>query len=109
MFAKALGAKVVVFSHSPNKKDDCMKLGADDFVTTDKDGFEEKYFDKLDFLLSAADAAKIPLDKLLTTLKVGCHAVSVGLPDDKWELHPMMMAGNGASIGTTHIGSKKEA
>jgi alcohol dehydrogenase (NADP+) len=49
------------------------------------------------------------LDKLLTTLKVGCHAVSVGLPDDKWELHPMMMAGNGASIGTTHIGSKKEA
>jgi alcohol dehydrogenase (NADP+) len=109
MFAKALGAEVVVFSHSPNKKDDCMKLGADEFVTTDSEDFAKPYFDKLDYLLSAADAAKIPLDQLLTTLKVGGVATSVGLPDDKWELHPMMMAGNGCSIGTTHIGSKKEA
>jgi len=109
MFAKALGAKVIVFSHSPNKKDDCLKLGADEFVTTDSEDFAKPYFDKIDYLLSAADAAKIPLDQLLTTLKVGGNCTSVGLPDDKWELHPMMMAGNGCSIGTTHIGSKKEA
>lgn len=108
-FAKALGAKVVVFSHSPNKKDDCMKLGADEFVATGEEGFAKPYFDKVDYLLSAADAAKIPLDDLFSTLKVGAVATSVGLPDEPWQLHPMQMAANGCSIGTTHIGSKKEA
>lgn len=86
-----------------------MKLGADEFVTTDKDDFAKPYFDKLDFMLSAADAAKIPLDALFSTLKVHASFVSVGLPDEAWNLHPAQMAANGCKIGTTHIGSKKEA
>lgn len=35
MFAKALGAdEVVAISHSADKKDDALKLGADKFVAT---------------------------------------------------------------------------
>ncbi len=33
-FAKALGAKVTVFSHSPSKAVDAKKLGADQFLCT---------------------------------------------------------------------------
>ncbi|WVR06513.1 hypothetical protein IAU60_003544 [Kwoniella sp. DSM 27419] len=108
-FAHHLGAKVIVFSHSPNKKDDAIKLGADEFVSTGEDGFADKYFDKLDYILSAADAHSIPLSELLTTLKVDGRLTSVGLPDQAWEgIQPQMMASNAAAIGCSHIGSKKE-
>ena len=109
-FAKALGAHVIVFSHSPNKKDDSHKLGADEFVVTSEEGFEKKYFDKIDYILSAADAAKIPLTELMSTLKIGGVLTSVGLPDEPWhEFSPGAMNPNASHINSTHIGSKKEA
>jgi len=109
-FAKALGAKVIVFSHSPNKKEDALKLGADEFVATGEKDFAKPYFDKLDYILSAADAANLPLGDLLSTLKIDGRLTSVGLPDGTWEgLHPMVMASNASAIGCSHIGSKKEA
>ncbi|WVF69013.1 hypothetical protein IAT40_003787 [Kwoniella sp. CBS 6097] len=108
-FAHHLGAKVVVFSHSPNKKEDAMSLGADEFVSTAEDGFADKYADKIDYILSAADAKSIPLAELLSTLKVDGKLTSVGLPDEPWEgLQPQAMASNAACIGGSHIGSKKE-
>src|SRR5262249_47996245 len=33
-FAKAMGTKVTVLSHSPGKREDALRLGADDFVIT---------------------------------------------------------------------------
>ncbi len=48
-----------MFSHSDNKKEDSLKLGADEFVTTDTDGFAKPYFDKLDYILSCADVEKL--------------------------------------------------
>ncbi|WWD18643.1 hypothetical protein CI109_103096 [Kwoniella shandongensis] len=109
-FAKALGAHVIVFSHSPSKKEDSLSLGADEFVSTDEDGFADKYFDKIDYILSAADAEKIPLSDLLSTLKIDGKITSVGLPDKPWEgLQPQIMASNASCIGCSHIGSKKEA
>jgi len=108
-FAKALGAHVVVFSHSANKEADAKKLGADEFVTTDKDGFAKAYFDKIDYMLSTADAASIPLSDLLSTLKIDGRLTSVGLPDEEWKgLQPQMMASNAAAIAGSHIGSKVE-
>ncbi len=109
-FAKALGAKVVVFSHSTSKKDDCLKiLGADEFVATADKDFEKPYFDKIDFMLSTADAAAIPISELLSTLKLDCKFVSVGLPDGDWEgLKPQIMQSNASCIGCSHIGSKVE-
>ena len=109
-FAKALGAKVIVFSHSPDKESDAKKLGADEFVVTSKDDFAKPYFDKLDYILSAADAAKLPISDLVTTLKVDGKFTSVGLPDEPWtDLHPAKLVSSAASVGATHIGSKKEA
>ncbi|WVW84862.1 hypothetical protein I302_106897 [Kwoniella bestiolae CBS 10118] len=109
-FAHHLGAKVVVFSHSPDKKSDALSLGADEFVSTSDEGFAKKYFDKIDYILSAADANSIPLGDLLSTLKVDGKLTSVGLPDEAWEgLQPQMMASNAACVGCSHVGSKKEA
>jgi len=108
-FAKALGAKVVVFSHSPSKKEDCLKLGADEFIVTSEKDFAKPWFDKIDYIISAADAAAIPLDQFMTTLKIGAELTSVGLPDEEWKFKPGVMQGNMTAIGCSHIGSKKEA
>lgn len=86
-----------------------MKLGADEFVITSEDGFADKYFDKIDYMLSTADAASIPLADLLSTLKVNGRMTSVGLPDQPSEgLQPQAMASNASAIAGSHIGSKKE-
>lgn len=64
----------------------------------------------MDFILSAADVEHLPLGDFLSMLKVESKIVSVGLPDKPWtDLQPQMMASNAGAIGTTHIGSKKEA
>ncbi|KAI9634671.1 chaperonin 10-like protein [Dioszegia hungarica] len=108
-FAHAMGAKVIVFSHSANKKDDALKLGADEFVLSGEKDFAKPYFDKLDFILSAADVHNLPISDFLSMLKVEAKMVSVGLPDKEWEgLQPQIMASNASAIGTTHIGSKVE-
>lgn len=85
-----------------------MKLGADEFVVTSEKGFAKPLFDKLDYILSAADAAVLPLSDLLSTLKIDGKMTSVGLPDKSWKLHPQVMTANACSIGASHIGSKKE-
>jgi D-arabinose 1-dehydrogenase-like Zn-dependent alcohol dehydrogenase len=36
-FAHKLGCKVVAVSHSPNKREECMKLGASEFLSINDD------------------------------------------------------------------------
>lgn len=64
-FAKALGANVTVFSHSPSKAVDAVRLGADKFVSTADKDFADKFQDHFDFILSTADANKAPLGDLV--------------------------------------------
>ncbi|TFK98002.1 GroES-like protein [Pterulicium gracile] len=113
-FAKALGAdKVVVFSHSANKKEDALSLGADEFVMTTDEKALEAQTGKIDLFLNTADVANkshggIPLPTLLKTLRLHGRLIIVGIPDDKFEFGTMELMGNGGMIGATHIGSKKE-
>jgi alcohol dehydrogenase (NADP+) len=52
---QALGAEVTALSHTPGKKEEALKLGADHFVCTkDKDWAEPLAF-TFDFILNAAD------------------------------------------------------
>jgi uncharacterized zinc-type alcohol dehydrogenase-like protein len=49
-FAKAMGAKVTVLSHSPGKREDALRLGADDFVTIRHQEAFEKNAGRFDFI-----------------------------------------------------------
>ncbi|RDB18330.1 NADP-dependent alcohol dehydrogenase 6 [Hypsizygus marmoreus] len=111
-FARALGAEqVVAFSHSSNKKDDALELGATDFVITGGDDFAEPWKGKLDLIICTADVSHgIPLTDLITTLGVHGHFIMVAIPDESLpSLHSAQLLSNGALIGGSHIGSKKEA
>ncbi|KAF9555977.1 GroES-like protein [Agrocybe pediades] len=110
-FAKALGAEVVVFSHSPNKEEDAKELGADSFVSTGQDGFADSWMGKLDLIICTADvSAGIPMSELMTSLRVHGHFIMCAMPDDALPaLKTTDLSGNGALLGGSHIGSKKEA
>ena len=55
-FAHALGAHVVVFTTSPNKKEDALRLGADEVVVSRNTDQMRKHSDTFDFILDAVSA-----------------------------------------------------
>jgi len=55
-FAHALGAHVVVFTTSPGKKEDAIRLGADEVVVSRNGGEMQKHTGSLDFILDAVSA-----------------------------------------------------
>ena len=55
-FAHALGAHVVVFTTSPNKKEDALRLGADDVVVSRDADQMKKHAGSFDFILDAVSA-----------------------------------------------------
>jgi uncharacterized zinc-type alcohol dehydrogenase-like protein len=55
-FAHALGAHVVVFTTSPNKKEDALRLGADEIVVSRNVEAMQKHAGSFDFILDAVSA-----------------------------------------------------
>ena len=55
-FAHAFGAHVVVFTTSPNKKDDALRLGADEVVVSGNTDEMKKHAGSFDFILDAVSA-----------------------------------------------------
>jgi alcohol dehydrogenase (NADP+) len=109
MFAKALGAEVYVISHSPNKKEDALKMGAKHFIVNDKDDWAEPYAFTFDFILNTADMThKFDLSQYFGTLKVMGKFHNVGMPDEPITLKLQDFASNGCYIGTSHIGNREE-
>ncbi len=78
--AKAMGARVTVLSHSPSKRDDALRLGADDFVATKEEGAFERNRKRFDFILDTVSADHAYSD-YLGMLKRDGAMVLVGLPD----------------------------
>jgi uncharacterized zinc-type alcohol dehydrogenase-like protein len=79
-FAHALGAHVVVFTTSPKKKDDALRLGADE-VTLSKNADEmQKHASSFDFILDAVSADH-DINAYLNLLRRDGHIVMVGAPE----------------------------
>jgi alcohol dehydrogenase (NADP+) len=109
LFAIALGAEVTVFSHSSNKKDDALKMGAKRFVSTTS-GFEADLQREFDVIICCASSSKLPLDQLFSTLDIGKKFVFVGMPEEGLSnITSQTLSGNGAALASSHIGCKTEA
>ena len=79
--AKAMGAHVVVFTTSPEKVEDAVRLGADDVVLSREKEQMRKMHKKLDFILDTVSAPHAA-DPYLNTLKLDGTMVLVGLPTE---------------------------
>lgn len=79
-FARAMGAHVTVFSHSPGKEGDAMRLGAHAFVATNDPTVFETLGSPFDFILDTVSAPH-DLNPYLGLLRLDGDMVLVGLPD----------------------------
>ncbi|KAL3456042.1 chaperonin 10-like protein [Aspergillus heterothallicus] len=91
LFAKALGADWVVgISRREAKRDEVLRLGADDYIAT-VDGEEDwpnKHARSLDLIVSTVSSADMPLAQYLSLIKTNGTFVQVGAPDNG-ELPPI--------------------
>ena len=110
LWAVALGAEVYVISHSPRKEADAKKMGAKEFITTDKKDWAKPWAFAFDFILNTADMTHtFNIQEFMSTLNINGELHHVGLPDEPL---PTMMAQdftiNGCKMGASHIGNRPE-
>jgi uncharacterized zinc-type alcohol dehydrogenase-like protein len=79
-FAHALGAHTVVFTTSPSKKEDALRLGADEVVISRDANEMAKHAGSFDFILDAV-AAEHDINAYLHLLKRDGNLTLVGAPE----------------------------
>ena len=79
-FAHALEAHVVVFTTSPKKKEDALRLGADEVVISNDANSMQKHVGSFDFILDAVSADH-DINVYLNMLGRDGHVVMLGAPE----------------------------
>ena len=79
-FAHALGAHVVVFTTSPNKKEDALRLGADEVVISRNADEMQKHAGSFDFILDAVSADH-DINAYINLLRRDGNITLVGAPE----------------------------
>ena len=84
LFAKALGSdRVVAISRSATKKEDALKMGADDFIATGEDkDWAHKHARSLDLIINTVSSPDMPFSDYLGLLRTFGQMVQVGAPED---------------------------
>jgi len=83
--AHAMGAHVVLFTTSPNKKEDALRLGADEVVISRNADEMNKHTGSLDFILDAV-AAEHDLNAYINLLARDGNITLVGAPPKPFQI-----------------------
>lgn len=105
--AASFGAEVTVLSRSPGKEADARKLGAHEFVLTNKDGVFEKLAGRFDAILDTI-SAKHDLNGPLNALKTRGTLILVGASPDNLEFSPFPLIFGHRSIMGSLVGGIPE-
>jgi uncharacterized zinc-type alcohol dehydrogenase-like protein len=88
-FAHSFGAHVVQFTTSESKREDALRLGADEVVLSKDDGAMKAHLNSFDFILDAVSAPH-DINAYTALLKRDAAMALVGLPD----VPPVINIGN---------------
>jgi len=106
-FAKAFGAHVVVFTTSPEKTEDALRLGADEVVLSRHGEEMQKHARTFDFILDTASAVH-DLNSYLNLLGVDGNLTLVGIADKPFQFFgPALLYGR-RSLSGSNFGSIAE-
>jgi len=106
-FAHALGAHVVVFTHSPKKKDDALRLGADEVVISDDKEQMKTHVGSFDFILDAV-SAEHDINTYLQLLRRDGNLTLVGAPDHPHAISAFALLFRRRSLSGSLIGGIAE-
>jgi len=105
--AHAFGAEVVVFTTSPGKKSDALRMGAHEVVVSKNDSEMKKNQNSFDFILDTV-SARHDLNAYLGLLKRDRTLVQVGLPADPLPVSIQNLAGKRRGVAGSNIGGIAE-
>jgi uncharacterized zinc-type alcohol dehydrogenase-like protein len=106
-FAKAFGARVVVFTTSPGKRDDALRLGAHEVVIS-KDAAEmAKHTSTFDFILDTV-SAKHDVSAYLELLRRNGTLTMVGAPEEPLPVSVFSLIFGRRRLAGSPIGGIKE-
>lgn len=106
-FAHALGAHVVVFTTSPGKVEDAVRLGADEVVISKNADEMQKHAGSFDFILDAV-SANHDVNAYLALLKRDGNMTLVGAPEKPMEIAAFNLIMGRRSLSGSPIGGIKE-
>src|SRR5271155_1697011 len=106
-FAHALGAHVVVFTTSPNKKEDALRLGADEVVVSRNANEMQKHAGSLDFILDAV-SAQHDIGAYINLLRRDGNMTLVGAPEKPLEVSAFSLIMGRRNLSGSAIGGITE-
>src|SRR5450432_4622327 len=106
-FAKALGAHVVLFTTSPNKTADAIRLGASEVVVSKNEAEVQKHDGSFDFILDCVSADH-ELNAYLKLLKLDGTMCLVGAPEKPAAVYAFNLLMKRRRIAGSAIGGIRE-
>jgi uncharacterized zinc-type alcohol dehydrogenase-like protein len=106
-FARAFGAHVVVFTTSPGKKEDALRLGADEVVVSRNVDEMKKHTGSFDFILDTV-AADHDINQYLSLLRLDGNLTLVGAPPKPLALSSFALILGRRSVSGSNIGGIAE-
>jgi uncharacterized zinc-type alcohol dehydrogenase-like protein len=106
-FARAFGARVVVFTTSPNKKDDALRLGADEVVVSRNADEMKKHIGSFDFILDTVSADH-DINAYINLLGRDGNITLVGAPEKPLAVSPFALLFGRHSLSGSIIGGIAE-
>jgi uncharacterized zinc-type alcohol dehydrogenase-like protein len=106
-FAHALGAHVVVFTTSSSKKEDALRLGADEVVISRNEDEMLKHADSFDFILDAV-AAEHDINAYINLLRRDGNITLVGAPPNPFAVAAFSLIMRRRSLSGSPIGGIAE-
>jgi uncharacterized zinc-type alcohol dehydrogenase-like protein len=106
-FAHAFGAHVVLFTTSPGKTADALRLGADEVVISRNDAEMQKHVGSFDFILDAV-SAEHDLNAYLRLLKLDGTMTLVGAPEKPSPIYSFNLIMKRRSLAGSAIGGIRE-
>ncbi|HEX9960824.1 MAG TPA: NAD(P)-dependent alcohol dehydrogenase [Pyrinomonadaceae bacterium] len=105
--AASMGAEVTVFSTSPSKEQDALKLGAHNFVVTREPENMKALAGQYDFILDTVSASH-DLNMYLSLLRLQGAMVLVGAPEKPLDVHAFSIIPNNRILAGSMIGGIAE-
>ncbi len=103
----ALGAHVAVFTTSPEKKDDALRLGADEVIVSRNTAEMEKHAGTFDFILDTV-SAQHDINSYLALLARDGNVTLVGAPPEPLNVAAFSLIGGRHSLSGSAIGGIRE-
>jgi alcohol dehydrogenase (NADP+) len=106
-FARAFGAHVVVFTTSPGKKEDAMRLGADEVVISRNADEMKKHAGSFDFILDTVSADH-DINAYLNLLRLDGNLTIVGVPSKPMSVAAFSLIARRRNFSGSNIGGIAE-